>query len=79
MQKRIFSEKINYYSNLLKESSRQNLSYISNFDNTIFNFTASSLINKSVFNNINEENSISKIKMIDNEVKFIFKQKGYSK
>ena len=63
MQKRIYSEKIKYFSSLLNEPTEtQNLSYLSNFDNTLLNFTASSLIDKSVFLNSNQDNSFERKK-----------------
>jgi len=67
IKKRILSEKIKYFSTLLNESNnRQSISEISNYDNTIFNFTASSLIDKSVFLNTQNEFSQCQRKISEN-------------
>jgi hypothetical protein len=75
MQKRIYSEKIKYYHTLLEEvNEREHVSYVSNFDNTILNFTNSSIQDKSVFLVTNQEKSVERRKIT--EVKLLMKQEA---
>jgi hypothetical protein len=66
MQKRIYSEKMKYYHTLLEEvNERENVANVSNFDNTILNFTNSSIQDKSVFLVTNQENSVERRKITE--------------
>jgi len=56
MQRRILMEKLKYYNSVLNEAGdKRRVTELSNLDNTNFNFTASSLLDKSVFFNVNRK------------------------